>query len=363
MPAIIDAHLDLAINALGVNRDLRLPLPELNAREEQMSDHRMRGKATVSLPEMRRGRVRLCCATVLARARSDRFPPEGFSRLDIDFSAPEIASAYAVGQLNYYDQLAATKDICYVRDQSELTSFWATGEANPQAPLGIILAMEGADPIVSPEALEWWWDRGLRVASLVHYGQGPYAAGTGVEGGVTKEGLALLEAFKRVGMILDVTHLADRAFDEAIDSYSGPIVASHNNCRSLVPGQRQFTDRQICELGRLGAVIGVACDAWMLYPGWERGKTKPEVVGMDAIVDHIDHICQVTGAVDHAGIGSDLDGLYGNNQTPHDLRTIADLQRLSDLLASRGYSNDDIEAVLWKNWFDFFNTHLPSSRA
>jgi membrane dipeptidase len=223
--------------------------------------------------------------------------------------------------------------------------------------------MEGADPILSPEAVTWWWRRGLRVVSLVHYGQGPYAAGTGVEGGVTGEGRSLLAALEQSGMALDVTHLADRAMEEVLKSYGGPVLASHSNCRALVPGQRQLSDEQIAALVRRGAVIGMVCDAWMLYPGWVRGETQPEVLGIDSIADHVDHVCQISGSADHVGIGSDLDGLYGAEQTPRDLKSIADLARLGDIFARRGYSKEDIDALMWGNWLRFFRANLPAEGA
>jgi len=107
--------------------------------------------------------------------------------------------------------------------------------------------------------------------------------------------------------------------EQAMDVYEGPVLASHHNCRALVPGDRQLADEQIKKLISRGAVIGTALDAWMLYPNWIRGQTKPEVVGLEAVADHIDHVCQIAGNVDHAAIGSDLDGGFGTEQTPRDL--------------------------------------------
>lgn len=375
MTAIIDAHLDLAMNALNLNRDLTLPLRALNERDRLLQDHAMRGRAAVSLPELRRAGVRLACATVLARLRPESFPRGGYSRMDIDYCAPEMVFAFAAAQLAYYEGLAAAAEVRPIATRAELDAFWGGGAGggggarvsggadDEVSPIGIILSMEGADPIVTPEAVGWWWERGLRVVSLVHYGQGPYAAGTGVEGGVTPEGRALLASLERKGMMLDVTHLADRAMEEALKSYGGPVLASHSNCRALVPGQRQLSDEQIAALVRRGAVIGLVCDAWMLYPGWVRGTTHPEVLSMDTLADHADHICQIAGSVDHVGIGSDLDGLYGTEQTPRDLKSIADLSRLGEILSRRGYSNEDIGAVMSGNWLRFFRANLPAGSA
>ena len=219
--------------------------------------------------------------------------------------------------------------------------------------------MEGADPIVEPQQVETWFNDGLRSVMLSHYGKSHYSVGTGDNGPLTPRGREMLKEFERVGMILDLTHLAEQSFFEAIERFRGPVMASHNNCRSLVPGDRQFSDEQIKLLLEREAVIGVVFDAWMLKPGWIIGQTKPEGLFMTAVVDQIDHICQLAGNCDHVGIGSDLDGGYGTEQTPSDLKTIADLQKLDSLLTQRGYSSTDVDKMFQGNWLRFFRRWLP----
>jgi len=218
--------------------------------------------------------------------------------------------------------------------------------------------MEGADPIVWPEQVHEWYELGLRQISLSHYGVSAYAHGTGTEGGLTDLGPALLREMESAGIALDLTHLADGAFWEALDHFNGPVLASHNNCRALVPNQRQFTDEQITALIERDGIVGAALDAWMLYPGWVRGETSPQVLSLTSVADHIDHVCQLAGSCRHAAIGSDLDGGYGTEQTPHDLDTIADLQKLSGLLANKGYSKNDIASIFHGNWLRFFTNVL-----
>jgi membrane dipeptidase len=213
--------------------------------------------------------------------------------------------------------------------------------------------MEGADPILSPDQVPQWWNDGLRVVGLAHYGCSAYAHGTGSAGGLTAQGRELLKSMADVGMILDATHLADESFWEALDVFAGPVLASHNNCRALVPGDRQFSDDQLRCLIERGAVIGAAFDAWMLCPGWVPGASNP-AVSLEAVVDHIDHVCQLAGNARQAAIGSDLDGGYGTEQCPEDLDTIIDLQKIPVLLRKRGYAEADIEAVMHGNWVRFF---------
>jgi membrane dipeptidase len=364
MIPIIDSHLDLAINAIAFDRDLSEALSDLNSREKHMTDHPARGNAVVTLPEMRRGGVVLTLGSLLARNSRGGRPGSGFGRVDIDFTSPLLAFSAASGQLAYYQQLERSGEITLIRNQKALNDHWARATGNSRdytnTPVGLVLSMEGSDPIMTPFQAKYWWDAGLRVTSLVHYGQGTYAAGTGISGPVTGPGIELLKAFGDLGMILDVSHLSDLAFDQALDLFSGPVLASHNNCRALVSGSRQLTDAQIKRLAERGGIIGVAFDAWMLDSNWIRGKSKPDKLTVENVVDHIDHICSLTGSAAHAGIGSDLDGGFGTEQAPRDVKSIADLQKVGFLLESRGYTGADIDAILHGNWLAFLRHNLPA---
>jgi membrane dipeptidase len=358
---IFDSHLDLGWCAVSFNRDLTLEVDETRRREAGMTDMRARARSTVSLPELRKAGVRLCVATLLARGGPDQKFQPGYQRTDLDHATQSIAYAAAHAQLAYYRLLEQQGHVRILRTRGDLDAHWALARnASTHVPLGIILSMEGADPIVFPEQAQEWWDAGLRAVGPAHYGRSHYACGTGVSGPLSENGIKLLKQFQRLGMILDVTHLCDQSMEQALDLYDGPVLASHHNCRALVPGDRQLTDDQIKRLTARDAVIGAALDAWMLYPGWERGKTLPTVVGLSAVVDHIDRVCQLAGDSKHAGIGSDLDGGFGYEQTPHDLNTIADLQKLGTILAARGYQDADIDLIFHGNWLRFFRDNLPN---
>jgi len=225
------------------------------------------------------------------------------------------------------------------------------------APIGYILSLEGADSIVTLAHLERSYEQGLRALGPAHYGPGTYAHGTHVTGGIGQRGRELLREMQRLGIILDATHLCDDSFWEALSAFDGPVWASHNNCRALVPDTRQFTDEQLKALIQRGGVIGAVLDAWMMVPGWVRGKTTPEETGvkLENIIDHIDHICQLAGNANHTAIGTDLDGGFGTEQTPMDLKSIADIARLPELLKRRGYTDDDVEKISWRNWVTFLH--------
>jgi membrane dipeptidase len=237
---------------------------------------------------------------------------------------------------------------------AEWQAFLANPSTTKRPPIGFILSMEGAPPILKPTDVQEWYDAGLRLVGPAHYGPNEYCHGTGCEGGLTADGRELLREMDKVGMLLDATHLADQSFWEALDIYQGPVLASHHNCRALVPGDRQLTDEQIKALIARGAVIGAAFDNWMIIPGYKKWVTPSSEVSLEHIADHIDHICQLAGNAKHSGIGTDLDGGFGKEQSPGDLDTIADVQKLRGIFEKRGYKPDDIEGIFWRNFVGFF---------
>jgi len=345
---IIDAHLDLAWNALQWNRDLQSSVHTIRSRESALTGAG-RGQGTVALPEMRAGRVALCFATLLARST-------GRALQNLDYSSPLQAYAIAQGQLAYYRSLEKVKEVRLIKNSIELDGHmaswegWETAPSLPQPVPGLVISMESADPIQSPDDLPAWKDAGVRMIGPAHYGPGRYAGGTSTELGLTAQGRDLLREMQQLDIILDLTHFSDQAFWESLDLFDGEVLASHNNCRTLVPHQRQFDDRQIRAIVERGGVIGVAFDNWMLRFGWVRGGKDNGPVRLMDVVNHIDHICQLAGNSQHAAIGSDLDGGFGREQSPADLDTIADLQKIPDLLAGRGYHDEDIAAVMHGNW-------------
>jgi membrane dipeptidase len=360
MRPMFDAHLDLAWCALGWNRDLTLSLSEMRKSEALLTDHPGRGHGTLTLPEMRRAGIGCCLSTILSRSKPESIPANGGDRRNLDSRNQTIASAVGYGQLAWYRLMEQQGHIKMIRTSRELTDHWAAWTAAPDTtPLGMILAMEGADPIVEPKDAAEWWVRGLRCCGLAHYGPHPYAAGTGHIGPVTPRGREMLKEFQKLGMIVDLTHTNEPGFYEVLDLFDGPVHASHNMCRSITPGDRQFSDEMIKLLIERNAVIGMALDAWMIVPGWVKGVTQPSACALNNVVDHVDHICQLAGNTRNVGIGSDLDGGYGTEQTPHDLNTIADLQKLSGLLEARGYSSADIDGIFYGNWMRFFVNGLP----
>ncbi|MBL9199711.1 MAG: membrane dipeptidase [Opitutaceae bacterium] len=359
-PLVFDAHLDLAMNAIEWNRDLTRPLAEIRRREAHLRDKLDRGRGTVCLPELRRGRVAVCVATQIARLEHDAFSPV------FGWHSPAQAWAMTQAQFAWYRAMEEAGEMRAIRSRAELEAHlkeWdgATEAAATRLPVGYIRSLEGADSLVTLAHLGRAWADGLRAIGPAHYGPGVYAQGTSTEGPFPARGLELLRAAGELGFILDVTHLSDACFTQAIELYRGPLWASHHNARALTPHQRQLADDQFRALVARGGVVGVCLDAWMMIPGWERGKTTPQATGLrlEKLADHIDHFCQLAGNARHVGLGSDLDGAYGTEQVPLDLDSIADVQKLPAILRARGYAAADIDGIMHGNFLRFVREALP----
>lgn len=355
---IFDVHLDLAMNAMEWNRDFTRSIDEIRQREAGMTDKPDRRNGTVSFTEMRRAGIGVCVATQIARYVKPSNPLPGWH-------SPEQAWAQTQGQLAWYRAMEEAGQLTPIRTRAELdqqVERWLSFEPREHAPIGYILSLEGADSIVTLGHLERAYAQGLRAVGPAHYGPGTYAHGTDANGGLGTRGRELLKEMERLGIILDVTHLCDESFWEALDHFHGQIWASHSNCRSLVPHHRQFSDEQLKVLIQRGAVIGSVLDAWMMVPGWVRGQSTPTGTGLklEHLIDHIDHICQIAGNALHCGIGSDLDGAFGKEQCPSDLDTIGDLGRFPGLLAARGYKPKDVAGIAHGNFVRFLQ-HAWSS--
>ncbi|MBX2925017.1 MAG: membrane dipeptidase [Chitinophagaceae bacterium] len=349
---IIDAHLDLSMNALEWNRDLKRTVTDIRKREKGLTDKPDRAKGMVSLPELRKGKIGLVVATMIARYVAPDSTLPGWH-------SPEQAWAQTQGQRSWYAAMEDIGEMIQITNKQQLhhhIQLWNNDSIpDTQKPVGYILSLEGADSLVNLSYLEKSYQYGLRALGPAHYGPGRYAPGTGLQGPLTAEGITLIRAMDELKMILDVTHLTDEGFKQVVNLYKGPVWASHHNCRALVDYQRQLTDEQINILIERGAVIGGVLDAWMLKPGWIRGKNDPvkDNITLELLIDHYDHICQIAGNSDHIAIGSDLDGMFGKEQAPYDMDTIADLQMLQQLLAKRGYTQEDTRKIFHGNWLNF----------
>lgn len=348
---IFDGHLDLAWNAIDFRRDLTTTVKAIRESEKSRSEPGY-GKNTVSLPDMRTGGVGVCVATLLARLHRPGNPMFGYA-------TPEACFAVAKGQLAYYEAMQRAGHVRILTTRQALDAHVHQWELDPKkTPIGVIISMEGADPVLDPSNIHDWHQLGLRAIGLTHYGLNRYGGGTACEDGLAPEANELLREIRNLGILLDLTHLSDKAFWEAVKLYDGRVLASHQNSRKLVPGQRQFTDEQLKVVIERDGVVGASFDAWMLQADYVRGQAEPSVT-LEAVANHIDYVCQLAGNCRHSALGTDLDGGFGVDQCPRGLDTIADLRKIGHILARRGYSHDDMVAIVHGNWLRLFLECLP----
>lgn len=343
---IIDAHLDLAYNALNNGRFLTQTAADIRHTEHPDSS---RGTITATFPDMQKGGVGLVFGTLFVTPAHAKHAVMGDK---MTYHNAEQAHGFAMQQLDYYHRLTDEfNHLRLVTDNTSLnTVLHSQQNDDGETLLGIVPLMEGADPIRVPEEAAYWYERGLRLIGPA-WDDTRYATGAWSDSrdGLTKEGFQLLEVMADLGFILDLTHMSEKATLESLERYEGIVVATHTNCRHLVPTQRQFSDTQIRLLGERDGVMGTVLYNQFLLKGWRQSDRKEEVT-LEHVVAHIDHVCQVLGSARHVGIGSDMDGGFGAEAIPAELDTIADLPKIGDKLKERGYDPHDIENIMGGNW-------------
>jgi membrane dipeptidase len=326
---IVDAHLDLSYNALS-GRDVLRP-----AAEQAPDDG---GIPTVGLPDLRRGGVGLVCATVFCAPAYDGHA--GYATAD---------QAHAEGQrhLDWYRGQTRAGQFQFVRSPSDLDR-----DTNAQQ---AILLLEGADPLRTEQDVADWHAAGLRIVGLA-WRSTRHAGGTGCPGPLTAEGIATVQHLDRRGIIHDASHLAEQSFWDLLGLSAGPVMASHSNCRSIVPTDRQLSDDMARALFARGGVIGINFFDRFLLPPDQYGKRRAT---LDDVITHVKHLCDLAGDAAHVGLGTDMDGGLGRNEIPVEIQTSADLPRLADALSAAGYGDAAVAGIMGENWLRFFRKHLP----
>ena len=349
---IVDAHEDIAWSEIVLGRDVRRSALETRRLEQDTDIPKRNGLCMVGLPEWLAGGITVVCGTIFVSPAR-----QGFSGPHT-YTTAEEAHALAQPQLDFYHRLADECDqVALIGTRADLDGVLTSWESEtPQ--VGIVPLMEGADPIRRPAEAEEWFERGVRLVGL-SWGMGSrYAGGDAAPGPLTEIGRELLDVMADLGMTLDVSHLAEEAFFEAIDRFEGRIVASHANPRARVPGPRQLSDEMIRRLAERDGVIGIVPFNRFLRPGWTKGDPKNAVTVAD-VAAAVDHVCQVVGDAAHVGVGSDFDGGFGAESTPAEIDTVADLSRIGPALSELGYGEQDIAAVLGGNWLRLLRAALP----
>jgi membrane dipeptidase len=343
---IVDAHEDIAWNWLEFGRDPRESALDTRTRESGTWVIGSVGQRTTGLPQWIEGRVGIIFATLFVMPRSHART----ASLTQVYSTPQEAYQRAVEQMGKYHELAqgdAFRLITSRQALEEVLAAWSP-EHSQLPPIGLVIAMEGADPIETPAQVAEWYASGLRIVGPA-WAATRYAGGTGEPGPLTELGRELLQVMSEAGLILDLSHSAEEAFLEAVDSYAGTLIASHSNPRAFLPTDRGLSDEMIRKLAGRDGVVGITPYNSYLMPDWEVGDPR-SLVTVETVVRAVDYVAQLLGDVEHVGIGSDFDGGFGAASLPNGMDTIADLQQIAVALAGWGYTTEQIEAVMNGNW-------------
>jgi len=340
---IVDGHQDIAFNALWLHRDFLLSAHE-NRRKKIDSKN---GSPTVGLPDLIQGNVRIVFGTI--------WVPPCLPGLDVQpcYRTPTEAYDMAIQQLDYYRNLASQGHVKLILTQSDLRSV-----LEDEHQVGVVLLMEGADPIIFPEDVHDWYTQGLRILAPSWMAT-RYAGGTHMPGPLTSLGRELMEQLEKTRLILDLSHMSDESFFEALNLFHGKVIASHSNCRVLVPTDRQLSDEMIHALISRKSVIGSVFHNPFLLKDWKSETPKSQAT-LNHVVQHIRHICSIAGDALHVAVGSDLDGGFGVENTPLEIDTVADLGKLASALSSGGFPEEEVEAIMNRNWLRILEDALPA---
>lgn len=331
MNYLVDAHLDLAYNAL---RGRAVTQPAI--RQTPDDD----GIPSVGLPDLRAGNVGLICATIFCE-------PATWKGRGSGYETPDEAHAQAIDQLQWYVNQEAAGELRIVHSADQLP-----GDSHHAIPM--ILLMEGSDALREVDDVILFHKAGLRMVGLA-WKRTRHAGGTGAPGPLTGEGVELVKHLDAAGIIHDVSHLAEESFWQLLDQSNGPVVATHSNCRRFIPTDRHLSDEMIRAIVGRGGVIGINFYDRFLLPPEVYGKRRAT---LDDVILHIRHICDLAGNANHVAIGTDMDGGFGKEQIPVEIATSADLPKVGEALGSAGFTGADVANILGRNWVRFFEKHL-----
>jgi membrane dipeptidase len=352
---IIDAHEDIAWGMLCFGRDYLNSAYDIRRHEANGPVEAINGVAMLGLPEWLRGGVAVIGATLFTPPERRRTSP-----IEQHYSDADEAHALALRQIEIYERMAQqSEQIKLVRTRADLEAVLTTWEGfDPSLPedpkrderqIGLVYLIEGGDSIREPAEVEWWYERGVRLIGPA-WSSSQYCGGTDEPGPLTAAGVDLLKHMRPFNVVLDLSHMDERAFHQALDQYDGPIIASHSNPRVMTNNtNRHLSDEMIKALIQHEGVIGTLIFNKFLLKGWETGYPK-DAATVETVVTAIDHVCQIAGDARHAAIGTDFDGGFGMKSTPAGFDTVADLQIIAPELERRGYSPADVEFVMGGNW-------------
>ena len=361
---IVDAHEDIAWNVLCFGRNYLTSAHRIRRAEADGPVEAVNGVAMLGLVDWLKGGIAVIGATLFT-------PPERKRTSDLESYYNDEHEAYSLAerQAEIYERMAQDcEQIKLIQTRSDLEAVLRTWEdfdpaveidpRRDERQIGLVYLIEGGDSIREPAEVEWWYERGVRLIGPAWVST-RYCGGTGEPGPLTAEGFDLLNHMRPFNLVLDLSHMDDQSFFQALDRYDGPIIASHSNPRRLTNNtNRHLSDEQIRALVQHDGVIGTLIFNKFLLRDWEHGYPQ-DAATVDTVVRAIDTVCQLAGDARHAAIGTDFDGGFGMRSTPAGFDTVADLQIIAPALKQHGYSDPDIDLILHGNWLRVLRQSLP----
>ncbi len=341
-----DGHLDLAYLAAH-GRDLTLPADRCGGGLQP---------AAVTFPALRAGNVRAAFATIFIQRRitEEQARRENMEPLDGPwcFDTPDEAYTACLRQFAQYELWDSAGEI-HIATGGILAS-------SAKSPLEVMLLLEGAAGVRSVRDFQEFYDAGVRIVALT-WNEGTIWAGGDRSGGdVTAAGLELIAELDRLDCVHDVSHLSEAAFWTLMECGKGLKIASHSNCRSLLPGkkfpERNLSQGQIRALADCGGIIGINLFSPFLVGS---NGVAAQRAGIDHVLQHIKHIEDLTGRRDLLALGSDFDGGYPRTSWAQNLDGPELLPRLADALAAANWTTQEIDRFAWQNWADLATKFRP----
>jgi membrane dipeptidase len=359
---LVDSHEDLAWNMLTFGRDYTLSAEDTRKRETGALASQVNDDTLLGWQDYQRGKVAVVFSTLFAA-------PERYKLGEWDRqcygSDDEAHMRYSI-QLDAYERLIDEHPALFqkVDTRARLQSILAHWQRmdTEEHPVGLVVLMEGAEGVREPAELEEWYRRGVRIIGPAWVGT-RFCGGTHEPGGLTKEGYALLERMAEFHLTLDISHMDEKAALQALDSYTGTVIASHANALALLKGtnsNRHLTDRVLQGLLERDSMIGIVPANGFLRPDWHETGGRSGVT-LEHYVAQMDYVCQMAGNAHHVGIGSDFDGGFGLQSVPIEIDTISDLRKIIPILAQKGYTESDIASILGNNWLVHLQNTLPEA--
>lgn len=350
---ILDAHQNIAYNAQQFGRNYAYPVWNQRRNEHGLD----LPPAMTGLPDALLGRVAVVFASLLVIPESS---PTKKSWERFTYKNSRGAYDLAMRQLDVYKRLADDNPrihLIFTQADLEIVLKSWDGDDSSKRLQGIVVLMEGADPIIEPRQFEEWYEQGVRIVAPA-WQMTRYSAGTGFPGDMTLEGYELLEVLMNANAMLDVSHMAERAFKQAVERFSGSIIASHSNPRYFCDSDRCLSDDMIMRLAERDGVMGI-----MLYNRYLNKLWYPTDLKQNTTLSHfaevVDYVCQLTGSVAHVGIGSDIDAGYPYRALPNEIDNVTELWQIQDCLRHKGFNESDIQAICGGNMLRKLRQALP----